>query len=128
MLTTYTLQVQNIHIKSLSLSRGIRTPSPGTSTLPYPVVGPAHLRSDSLPAQAYLSSTPSPPGVSPLLTRKVHEPGTLSPPSKASTYGSQQLLSPTSKFPDSMAEYTPTDLDWSNSRAYPEMHRLSVAW
>lgn len=115
-------QVQSIHIKSLSLSRGIRTPSPG---LPFPVVGPAHIRCDSLPAEAYLNPmTPSPPGVSPLLQRKVH---TMTPTTKAA-YGSQQLLSPTYDLPDSMAEYKPTDLEWSDSLAYPERHRISVTW
>lgn len=121
-------------MKSLSMSRGVRPLSPGA---PFPVVGPTHLRSDSLPAQAYLSYSPSPPGnspgVSPLLNRKIHNPttattttgGLLSPPSSKGPFGSQQLLSPGYELPDSMAEYSP---EWTNSRAYPEMHRSSVAW
>jgi hypothetical protein len=109
-------------MKSLSLSRGVRTPSPGPYS--FPVVGPAHLRSDSLPAQGYLlSSSPSPPqGVSPLVNRKMQP----SSPSKDTSYGSQQLLSPTShELPDPMSEYAH---EWTDSNAYPEMHRLSVAW
>ena len=92
----------------------------------FPVVGPAHLRSDSLPAEAYLNpATPSPPmGVSPLISRKVYSP-TMSPTKKAS---SEEMLSPTvSAHPDCMAEYVPTaDTEWNH--AHPEMHRISVAW
>jgi len=89
-------QVQSLHTHSMSLSNGVKaTPSIGIS----PLVGPAHTRSDSLPAEAYLgdssqsssrhsttSSSPPPPipglshstshtsigrGQSPLIHRKM---------------------------------------------------------
>ena len=124
-------QVQNIHTHSLNMSHGIRTPSPSylipVSGGHTSQVGPAHSRSDSLPAEAYLQSkSPSPPGVSPLLVRKVYSPThTVTAPQQR--HGSQELLSPKEHLPDPMAEFDPSDLQWQNN-ALPETHRLSVAW
>lgn len=107
------------------MSRGIRTPSPSSPISPQ--IGPAHSRSDSLPAEAYLNSTPSPPAISPLLQRKMHGCGTS--PTRTTLHGSHQLLNMTSELPDPLAEYKPTDLDWNHDgHAYTEMHRVSVAW
>ncbi len=130
-------QVQNIHTQSVNMSRGIRTPSPSTSAQMIPgypyssMVGPAHSRSDSLPAEAYLTSkTPSPPGVSPLVIRKVYSPthNSVVTPSPPKHHGSEELLSPTPNHLDPMVEFDPSKLSWNDSNAYPEMHRLSVAW
>lgn len=131
-----TLQVQNIQLHSENMSRGIRTPSPGpgpSHTSPshtLSMVGPAHSRSDSLPAEAYLNKTPSPPGVSPLVVRKVYSPTHIpvTSPTRPKYHGSEEILSPKPDFPDPMAEFDPSKLAWKNSSAYPEPNRLSMVW
>lgn len=118
-------QVQNIQDHSMSLSRGVRIPSPSVYQTA-PLVGPSHSRSDSLPAEAYLNHTPSPPTVSPLLTRKVHDPH-----QNTVLHGSHLLLTPasgTGTLQDPLGEYKPTDLDWNQNKAYPEGPRASMVW
>ena len=116
----------------MNMSRGIRTPSPSSNAnMTLSMVGPAHSRSDSLPAEAYLNKTPSPQGVSPLVVRKVYSPTHIPmiTPTPPKHHGSEELLSPTPNHPDPLAEFDPTKLAWNNNSAvYPETHRLSVAW